>query len=223
MNKTIIISSCQIKAARALLDWSQDNLAEKSGLSIATIRKIEAGNASPRGKTNEQLRQAFEESGLDFLERDGLQRKKQDIIFYRGENSAKDFFDDVYSTVSKNGGHISVVCSNSNTFLSKALKEHITPHLNRMAEIKNMINARCIFTKKSDYIPAAAYMEYRHLSENLIDSVPFYIYNDKCGIRLSDSDTSPHIMVIQSKELADTYNKQFKSMWDKATLLSKPK
>jgi transcriptional regulator with XRE-family HTH domain len=45
------INARQIKAARALLDWSQEDLANTSGLSIATIRKIESGHISPRGKT----------------------------------------------------------------------------------------------------------------------------------------------------------------------------
>jgi len=45
------INARQIKAARALLDWSQENLASASGLSIATIRKIESGHISPRDKT----------------------------------------------------------------------------------------------------------------------------------------------------------------------------
>jgi len=34
----------QIKAARALLDWSQEKLAEAAGLSVAMVRKLELGS-----------------------------------------------------------------------------------------------------------------------------------------------------------------------------------
>ena len=61
----------QIKAARALLDWSQDDLASHSGLSVNTIRKMELGHISPRGKTSHAIRHAFEDNGLEFLEPDG--------------------------------------------------------------------------------------------------------------------------------------------------------
>ena len=36
------ISTQQVKAARALLNWKQEHLAEQSGVGIATIRRLEA-------------------------------------------------------------------------------------------------------------------------------------------------------------------------------------
>lgn len=51
VEKIIRETARQIKAARALLDWSQEDLAIRAALSIATIRKIESGALSPRDKT----------------------------------------------------------------------------------------------------------------------------------------------------------------------------
>jgi transcriptional regulator with XRE-family HTH domain len=52
-----MISIQQIKAARALLEWRQEDLAKKSGLSLAAINKLERGLVSPRQFTLNILQQ----------------------------------------------------------------------------------------------------------------------------------------------------------------------
>jgi transcriptional regulator with XRE-family HTH domain len=60
------IESAQIRAARALLDWSGPRLAEASGVSLATIRRAEQGNAmSPL--VARALREALERAGVRFI------------------------------------------------------------------------------------------------------------------------------------------------------------
>jgi ribosome-binding protein aMBF1 (putative translation factor) len=49
-NRTIV-NADQIRAARAYLNWSQEDLAAAAELSVATIRQIETGHISPRDKT----------------------------------------------------------------------------------------------------------------------------------------------------------------------------
>jgi len=58
-----------IKAARALLSWSQKDLAEKSGVPYATLAKLEAreGPLATRGSTENNLRAALEAAGIEFL------------------------------------------------------------------------------------------------------------------------------------------------------------
>jgi transcriptional regulator with XRE-family HTH domain len=61
-----MITNLQIKAARALLEISATKLAEISGISIATISKIERGMDS-RNSTLATLRKSLEEEGVTFL------------------------------------------------------------------------------------------------------------------------------------------------------------
>lgn len=63
----------QIKAARALLDWSQEALSERSGVSIATVRRLEAsdGALGGRASTGEKLCSTLRTAGIDFLPHDG--------------------------------------------------------------------------------------------------------------------------------------------------------
>jgi ribosome-binding protein aMBF1 (putative translation factor) len=60
----------QIRAARALLDWSQRQLAEKSKLSVPTIKRME-GAMGPERSTEanvEAVRRALESAGIVFLD-----------------------------------------------------------------------------------------------------------------------------------------------------------
>jgi transcriptional regulator with XRE-family HTH domain len=75
----------QIRAARAMLDWKQSELARAAGVAEVTIKKIERGGIDPRASTLDALQRAFEKAGIVFLEpgdtRDGgegLRLKKPD-------------------------------------------------------------------------------------------------------------------------------------------------
>ncbi len=62
------ISPDQIKAARALLGWSQADLAEKSGYSVPAINNIEKGTYEARSNTIADVIQTFEENNLEFID-----------------------------------------------------------------------------------------------------------------------------------------------------------
>lgn len=64
------LTAGQLRAARALLDWSQAKLAQKTKLSVLTIRRME-GARGPSGSTEanvEAVRRVLEAAGVIFLE-----------------------------------------------------------------------------------------------------------------------------------------------------------
>jgi transcriptional regulator with XRE-family HTH domain len=67
------LSIRQIKAARELLAWSQTALAEKSGVSLPTIMRLEAidGALGGREETRGKIRTALEKAGIEFIEENG--------------------------------------------------------------------------------------------------------------------------------------------------------
>jgi transcriptional regulator with XRE-family HTH domain len=66
-----MISPRQCRAARALLDWSQQELADRAGVGIVTIRQLEAGAHEPRRATLDVVRRALEAAGVDFIDENG--------------------------------------------------------------------------------------------------------------------------------------------------------
>lgn len=65
------ITPAQLRAARALLDWSQDRLAQASGMPKRSVVRFEAGETMPRARTIRALRSALEEAGVEFLPSNG--------------------------------------------------------------------------------------------------------------------------------------------------------
>lgn len=59
----------QIKAARALLRWRQDRLAQETGLALATIRRLERleGRIEANFDTVQRIREALENAGIEFV------------------------------------------------------------------------------------------------------------------------------------------------------------
>ena len=64
-----MITSDQIRAARALLRWSGKDLAEKTGLGFSTLMRLEVldGVPSAQAKTLEAIQKAFELAGIEFI------------------------------------------------------------------------------------------------------------------------------------------------------------
>ena len=64
-----MISSAQIKAARALLNWTAQRLADASDVGVATIRRMEVMEGVPAGniKTLSAIQAALEQAGIEFI------------------------------------------------------------------------------------------------------------------------------------------------------------
>lgn len=60
------------RAARGLLDWSQDDLAARSGLSVNMIRDFERGARQPYQRSLDALQEAFSEEGVEIIESNRL-------------------------------------------------------------------------------------------------------------------------------------------------------
>jgi transcriptional regulator with XRE-family HTH domain len=63
-----VITAAQIRAARALIEWRQIDLAEASGISEISIKNIERGATDARGSTLAAIQAAFNRAGVVFLD-----------------------------------------------------------------------------------------------------------------------------------------------------------
>lgn len=68
-----MMTSEQIRAARALLRWEQKDLAIASGVSLPTIKRLETkpGPLNAHGPTVAALSRALEEAGIQFIPENG--------------------------------------------------------------------------------------------------------------------------------------------------------
>lgn len=67
----MVILREQCRAARALLEWTQDRLAEASSVSKKTLVDFEAGKRTPYDRTIADITRAFELAGIEFIPENG--------------------------------------------------------------------------------------------------------------------------------------------------------
>ena len=67
-----MLKSAQIRAARALLGWRQEDLSKASGVGTATVQRIEKSDRPITGyvSTIVRIQAAFEDAGVLFIDDD---------------------------------------------------------------------------------------------------------------------------------------------------------
>ena len=70
-----MIISLQIRAARAMLKWSAEQLASQAAVSLRTVKRLELldGPLNARAKTIEAIQTALESAGIEFIGSPGNQ------------------------------------------------------------------------------------------------------------------------------------------------------
>jgi transcriptional regulator with XRE-family HTH domain len=68
-----VLTSDQIRAARALIRWSAEDLARESGVGLSTIRRIETADGVPSAsaKNLAALQKALADAGVIFVPENG--------------------------------------------------------------------------------------------------------------------------------------------------------
>jgi transcriptional regulator with XRE-family HTH domain len=94
------VTTGQIKAARALLGWSQADLAGACGLSVPTVKRIESkgGELGGRADTAARIVVALEKAGAEFILEDASggvgvrlrQRREPGTIALENLNASND-------------------------------------------------------------------------------------------------------------------------------------
>ena len=65
-----MITPRQIRAARALLSWSQQQLADNAIVSLNAVARLESGVVDSRISTVQAVQKAFVKAGIEFLDAD---------------------------------------------------------------------------------------------------------------------------------------------------------
>ena len=67
----LLISGAQCRAARGLLNWTQQKLAETAAVGIVTVGQFEAEKGTQRPSTTAVIQQALEAAGIEFIRGNG--------------------------------------------------------------------------------------------------------------------------------------------------------
>ncbi len=205
----MLITADQIRAARALKNWSQTDLAERTGLAVPTIANIELGKQMPGKNTIEKIIVSFETAGIEFLGERGVQKKEQTTQVFRGQAQFKQFYDVIYQSLKDNNDEVLVGNVDEREFIKNLDEETLQLHVERMKEIKSRYK---ILVCEGDYFfPVTTYAEYRWMNKEDFSSIPFYVFADKLAIILWLDE--PLVFLINDAAATAVYREKFMGQW----------
>lgn len=207
------IHATQIKAARAVLGWSQEELARKAGLAVTTIRNMETGFI-PRGKTSEAIRQAIEDAGLEFTEKQGIQKRTNEIVIYEGFDSCDAIFEDIVKTLQKTGGDLLSVMPNV-SILDRVLGFDNSQKQKTLLQVNGFVKVRCL-TGGAGRNWEAKNKDCRYLSLDQIGPMPYLIYGNRHVMVIAEGGDTFRFFSFQSAAIAQGYRAHFLALWQQA-------
>lgn len=203
-----MISRTQIKAARAMLDWSQQKLAENcKEISVPTIKLIESGKVNSTPTTLSLIKRTFESSGLEFLPQNGV-RFRDDFITIFEKFDEDDLvylrlMDDIYSTMSRNPAEILF------SFVDQSLAPEAV--IDRQAMIRKTGSPMRFLVKHGDTHLRFPKDEYRYLPKGHYLTNPCIVYGDKFALMVNDWEK---VVIINDPAVAELKRKEFDIIWE---------
>lgn len=210
----MIITAEQIRAARALLNWKQSDLARESQISLASINNLERNIGSPRVDTIRTIEETLINAGIEFLDQDGV-RKKSDffaIVEFTGKDFIKDWMEDFTICMTQPGDTIFVCGLDERNF-----PRHAPDQLLRYVEHQKKTGfvERIIIQEGDDFLLASTEC-YRWISPDLWGPVPYFVYKDRFVIAMYEAN---RLIMIRNHAIANTFRQQFETLWGMSTPL----
>lgn len=212
-----MISIEQIKAARSLLTWSQLDLAKAAHISLPALSNLERGAVMPRTRTLQNIRQALEGAGIEFIEGPGVRRQTEPlkVEMLEGETALKHLYDDIYETLKQHGGEVLVGGVAENIFLKKAAEPlfNFIRKFNKRPHIKARL---LVCEEDTNFLGRPETSVYRWVEKESFGLVPYYIYQDKYAVLIWGAPL--RIIITQNRSLTETYRRQFEAEWKRAKI-----
>lgn len=211
-----MLTSSQIRAARAILDWSQQELANAAGLSLATVRKTELGYISPRGATSKAIHSVLYSAGIEFIDPDGARRRPSDMLVFEGIVGGRSFFENLRETANKYGGDFCIVTPSADAFAKFCGIKNIFG-LEAIIASNDTADIKCLLIDGDEPPLSTSRFQFRTISQNYANPVPFCTYGQTYAIAIPDGGPFNKLITIESAKMAAAARGHFFSLWEKAT------
>lgn len=201
-------SITQIKAARSLLNWTQDDLALRANISKYSVANTEVERTTPQKATLDKIVQALELAGIEFIE-DGVRLRKDSITIIDGDGWYLRLLDDVHHTL--------IHHENPELLIEFADESKSPPEVVEkvIAMRKDGIKMRLLICEGDTYIMGPL-EEYRYIPKKNFMNYVSIIYGEKIAVC---TEGNVRAVVIKDPLLNLTRKNMFNLAWD---ILKKP-
>lgn len=210
------VSAPQLRAARALLNWSRGDLSRESGISEQTIHRFENGSHGTAKTSLQKIVKVLETAGVQFLEGNGVKFKINNIEVFEGPQRFDEFFEFIFEHLKDYGGDVCVGSADERLYI----KYRKNPELHRMRMRKLMkmrkISYR-ILTLEGDYhLTGSTYAKYRWIPKDSFAPTSFYAFGECLALISFVHDPAPYVVLHKSGPFAEAYRRAFDVAWEKA-------
>jgi transcriptional regulator with XRE-family HTH domain len=215
-----MITLPQIRAARALLGWTQAELAEASGISIPAIARLEQGIGNPRADTVQSVQNAFETNGVEFNGESGvnLQREIFEIKIFDDADAMEKIWDDIVASFARQDRGELLMSGMDERLWIEIYGDRLDDEIKRRKQAG--IKPRLLI-KEGDNLCLGSDDVYRCVPEAVFGQAPYFVYADKYAV--INWGKKPRVVLIRSQSVADTFRKQFEFNWGLGTAVKNPK
>lgn len=196
-----IISAAQCRAARALLNWSQPELAEICDMHVQTISAFESNAGSPTRNTLLKILQSFIKAGIDFLPNHGVAIATDK--FYASQKYGE-ILDDVLNTLDVGD---EVLFEHAD---DRESPPDVVQKLDKIAA--KGIKMRATTSAKNNR--RRPDREYKLLPEEYFEACQLIlVYADKVAIHLDYKGEHSRFLTIKNHNLSKIMRKHFEYWW----------
>ncbi len=207
------ITTAQIRGARGILNWSQGDLSQRTGISATSIGSIENGQTTPRESTLSTIRKTLEGAGIEFIGMDGVRIQDNSLKTYEGATGIKAFFDDVYLTVNKQGGEVCLFNGVPRKLIQWLGEDFYDMHAERMNSMMKDFKFKIIISEGDTDFIAKGFAEYRWFPKDKFNERTLYCYGDKLAF-LNFAKDNVRVVVMQQEEIANSFRELFNIAWE---------
>ncbi len=211
--KKIMITIEQIKAARALLNLKQSDVAKVAGISLTSLNNIERGVTSPRIATLKVIQKALENAGVEFIANDGVCRRRDtfNVDIFEGKEVVEKYLNDVPETLI-DGGTFMVIGNDEENFIQRD-KKLFDLYFENLKN-KNIKEKVLLCEGDMNFYAEPEVTEYRWMKKEIFSNTPYAVYGNKCSmITWGNPD---RLIIIESEAIADSARRQFLEHWNNA-------
>lgn len=213
----MLIEPEQIRAARAMLGWSQQELAEAAGVSKDTVKNYELSNNRPNSKTLVAMEAALVTAGIEFPRDGGVRPIKGRIRRIEGSEGFRHLMDLMYETKRSKPDLPIMITNIKEDLFNQWLGDYEPYHRERMNNLNLSTPLKVILEKGKAVTQSVDYLDIRYIDKKYFGNTTIYCINKYVAI-LEMTRHNCILNIIENEFMHDTFLKLLTLMWDNADL-----
>lgn len=200
-----MVTIAQCRAARGLLGWTQQELADAAGMSKTAINNFEKGHSDMKAESLRAIRTAFEARDIEFIAAAGVRIREDRTEVLSGHGAFGLLLDDIAQTL-RGGGSAAIIAPPQNGWPEQ--EKHLERHL---ADLP--IEKIKILCAPEDAALWQKIGRCRRIDTRQESAMPSFCYGHKVAIVLWKFKS---IVVIGAPVAAEAEKERFEFLWNTA-------